>query len=128
MRHPVILYITVEKSIVKFCLNQFQIPEPFILGRECSGVVVDVGNQVQSVQINDKVWAYLPLWSARGFMAEYVVVSERFVAQKPSNTTFEGAATMPYAFITFWQECIAKFGINPNEIKNKRLDLAMNMT
>ncbi|XP_035702189.1 reticulon-4-interacting protein 1 homolog, mitochondrial isoform X2 [Folsomia candida] len=98
-----------------------KIGEPFILGRECSGVVVDVGSQVQTLEINDRVWAYLPLWSGKGVMSEYVAVPEKFVALKPNNISFEGAATMPYAFITFWQECIEKYQINPNDIKNRRI-------
>lgn len=79
-----------------------------------------MGSQVQTLEINDRVWAYLPLWSGKGVMSEYVAVPEKFVALKPNNISFEGAATMPYAFITFWQECIEKYQINPNDIKNRR--------
>jgi NADPH:quinone reductase-like Zn-dependent oxidoreductase len=46
-------------------------------------------------------------------------VSEKFVALKPNNISFEGAATMPYAFITI-SEFIEKYHISPTNIKNKR--------
>lgn len=90
------------------------------MGRECSGIVVDVGNQVQSLEINDRVWIYLPLWANQGLMSEYVVVSEKFVSPKPNNISFEGAATMPYALMTFWEEVLVKSQLSSQDMKNKR--------
>jgi NADPH:quinone reductase-like Zn-dependent oxidoreductase len=85
---------------------------------------VDVGNQVQSVEINDRVWAYLPLWASEGLMSEYAVISEKYVAVKPNNISYEGAATIPYAFVTFWERIIEKTGLSPQEAKNKRYEFA----
>jgi NADPH:quinone reductase-like Zn-dependent oxidoreductase len=77
--------------------------------------VVEIGSRVQSLEINDKVWALLPLYSENGFLSEFVVCDEKFVGLMPFNLSFEGAATLPYAFVTFIDCMEGRF-----DVKNKR--------
>lgn len=95
-----------------------QVKEPLVLGRECSGIIVDMGHQVKSLEINEKVWVYVPIWIPLGMMSEYVVLHEKYVARKPSNISFEEAATLPYAFYTFWNNVVRK--IDSHTARNKR--------
>lgn len=101
-------------------LFSFQVHEPYILGRECSGVIVDVGHNVSSLEVNDRVWMCIPIWAARGVMAEYVSVPEKYVALKPKNVSFEAAATIPYAALTLWRKVLIPANLNATNAKNKR--------
>ncbi|CAL8070227.1 unnamed protein product [Orchesella dallaii] len=102
-------------------LGLSSVPGPWTLGRECSGIVVDVGNQVKNIEISDKVFVLVPIWAAQGVMSEFIVVPQKYVAPKPANISYEGAATMPYAFCTFWTEIVTKWNIGPQIAKNKRV-------
>lgn len=92
-----------------------------MLGRECSGIVLEVGSQVTAFDINDRVWACLPLWAPMGIMSEYSVISENCMARKPRNISFEGAATLPYAALIIWRQIIPKARLGPQTSKNKRV-------
>jgi len=85
------------------------------------GIIIELGSGVKSLNVNDRVWAYLPLESnSQGFMAEYVIVKEKFVGLKPKNLSFESAAILPYAFIIFWEEFVEKNQFSLGDCKNKR--------
>jgi hypothetical protein len=95
---------------------------PFILGRECSGIVIDVGSQVTGFDINDRVWVCLPVWSVQGVMSEYIIVPEQYVGHKPKNISFEGAAVLPYASVTIWHKIInGAAHLSPAVIKSRRI-------
>ena len=72
--------------------------KPKILGAEISGVVEAVGKNVKGLKVGDEVFGITPMFS-RGW-AEYVVVDEKAVFQKPVNLSFEQAAALPIAGIT----------------------------
>lgn len=97
-----------------------QVREPFVLGRECSGVVLDIGHQVCSLEVNDRVWVCVPIWASKGVMSEYIVVSEKYVGLKPKNVTFEGATTIPYAALVLWRKVLQVANLDCNNTKNKR--------
>ncbi|MBV7331441.1 SDR family NAD(P)-dependent oxidoreductase [Chloroflexi bacterium TSY] len=65
------------------------------LGFECSGIVVDVGNEVTGLAAGDRVMV-----SAEGTFASHVTVDARYVAKIPNGMTFEAAATIPVVFLT----------------------------
>ena len=67
-----------------------------ILGRDFSGVVLDVGSKVDNVEVGDAVWGALPLASS-GSLSEFIVVDGKSVQLKPSNINFDGAATLPFS-------------------------------
>ncbi|GIY04613.1 reticulon-4-interacting protein 1 homolog, mitochondrial [Caerostris extrusa] len=90
-----------------------------IMGRECSGIVLNIGKDVTTVSKGDEVWA-VSAYCLEGLMAEYVVIKENQVALKPKNLTFEAAASMPYTAI---QACNAllKASLNSKSTKGKRI-------
>ncbi|CAD2073759.1 NADP-dependent oxidoreductase [Phocicoccus pinnipedialis] len=80
---------------------------PLILGWDAAGVVVEVGTKVTNFKVGDEVFARPA--TENGTYAEYVAVDENLVALKPTNISFEEAASVPLAGLTAWQ-CLVDFG------------------
>lgn len=92
--------------------------QPVILGRDCTGIIVDVGRRVKRVEVGDEVWLTVPYW-AQGTLCQTVLVPENRVSRKPKNIGFEGASSLPYA--GSWALSVLKeAGIDHNTAENKR--------
>src|SRR5690348_17896621 len=72
---------------------------PWIPGHEFSGVVEQIGSDVAAYAPGDAVFGT----SAMGAYAEYLAVKPAVIARKPSNLSFEEAASVPVAAQTAWQ-------------------------
>ncbi|AFY78333.1 polyketide synthase family protein [Pleurocapsa sp. PCC 7327] len=66
-----------------------------LLGLECAGEVVAIGQGVRDFQIGDAVVAI-----ASGSFSQYVTVNAALAVHKPENLGFEEAVTIPGAFST----------------------------
>jgi NADPH:quinone reductase-like Zn-dependent oxidoreductase len=73
---------------------------PWIPGHEFSGVVEQVGNDVTAWSTGDAVFGANGTGAA---YAEYLIVKPATIAKKPSNLSFEEAASVPVAAQTAWQ-------------------------
>jgi NADPH:quinone reductase-like Zn-dependent oxidoreductase len=73
---------------------------PWIPGHEFSGVVEQTGSDVAGYAPGDAVFAAN---ETGGAYAEYLAVKPAAIARKPSNLTFEEAASVPVAAQTAWQ-------------------------
>ena len=73
---------------------------PWIPGHEFSGVVEQIGGDVAPFAAGDAVFG---ITTGMGAYAEYVAVKAAAVARKPSNLSFEEAASVPVASQTAWQ-------------------------
>jgi NADPH:quinone reductase-like Zn-dependent oxidoreductase len=73
---------------------------PWIPGHEFSGVVEQIGSDVAAVATGDAAFGTT---SGMGAFAEYLAVKAAAIAKKPSNLTFEEAASVPVAAQTAWQ-------------------------
>lgn len=71
-------------------------PEFEIPGLECSGVVEEVGSDVNGWRVGDRVMALLP----GGGYAEYVTVPASMLMAVPSNLSLLEAAAIPEVFLT----------------------------
>ena len=78
---------------------------PLVLGNDLSGVVSDVGAQVTRFKKGDAVYARLDK-ERIGAFAEFAVVREGAAALKPTNVTFEEAASLPLVALTAWQALV----------------------
>jgi NADPH:quinone reductase-like Zn-dependent oxidoreductase len=73
---------------------------PWIPGHEFSGIVEQVGRDVAAWAPGDAVFGANEIGGA---YAEYLAVKPALVARKPSNLSFEEAASVPVAAQTAWQ-------------------------
>ena len=73
---------------------------PWIPGHEFSGVVEQIGSGVAAYAPGDAVFAAN---ETGGAYAEYLAVKAAAIARKPSNLSFEEAASVPVASQTAWQ-------------------------
>jgi NADPH:quinone reductase-like Zn-dependent oxidoreductase len=73
---------------------------PWIPGHEYSGVVEQIGSDVAAWAPGDAVFGGNEMGGA---YAEYLAVEPALIARKPSNLSFEEAASVPVAAQTAWQ-------------------------
>jgi len=78
---------------------------PLILGNDLSGVVAGVGAQVTRFKTGDAVYARLDK-DRIGAFAEFAAVREGAAALKPTNLSFEAAASLPLGALTAWQALV----------------------
>ncbi|WP_160138554.1 NADP-dependent oxidoreductase [Chryseobacterium sp. c4a] len=72
---------------------------PATIGFDVSGVVVDKGGEVTEFEIGDEVYSRVAQ-RRFGTIAEYIAVDSGIVAVKPTNITFEEAASLPLVALT----------------------------
>lgn len=82
-----------------------------ILGLECSGKVLEVGEGVSGWKVGDEVCALL----AGGGYAEEVVVPQGHLLPVPSGLSLHQAAALPEAFTTAWLNLRREGGLRPGE-------------
>jgi NADPH:quinone reductase-like Zn-dependent oxidoreductase len=81
-----------------------------LLGLECAGRVLAVGEAVSDFAIGDEVVAI----GARS-LATHLTIDERFVARKPAHLSMEQAATIPIAFVTAFYSLHTLGAMQPGE-------------
>ncbi|WP_064199546.1 NADP-dependent oxidoreductase [Brevibacillus brevis] len=89
----------IKEGKMKFLLNyRF----PLILGNDFSGVVVKVGDRVNTFKPGDEVYGR-PRKNRIGTLAEFIAVHEDDIWLKPQGLTFEEAASIPLIGLTTYQ-------------------------
>ena len=73
---------------------------PWIPGHEFSGIVERIGSDVAACAPGDAVFGTT---TGMGAYAEYLAVKAAAIARKPSNLSFEEAASVPVAAQTAWE-------------------------
>jgi len=73
-----------------------------ILGKDLSGIVDEVAEDVDQFKKGDEVFSYVCHLASSGTYTEYVCVPAALVAKKPVSLTHEQAAAVPVAGITAW--------------------------
>ena len=92
--NPVDVFIR-KNRIIAFFVNR----RSKITGSDLSGKIESIGRTVVSVKNGDDVFGF----RQGGTTAEYVAISEKKIAIKPVNMTFEEAAAVPLAALTALQ-------------------------
>ncbi|XP_012166333.1 reticulon-4-interacting protein 1 homolog, mitochondrial [Bombus terrestris] len=93
---------------------------PVTLGRDCTGIVIGIGQSVINFDIGDEVLLAVPSW-APGTMAEYIVVPETQVVKRPKLFTFEASASLPYNGCLAWDALVNRSAIQEGNAKGKRV-------
>jgi NADPH:quinone reductase-like Zn-dependent oxidoreductase len=73
---------------------------PWIPGHEFAGVIEQIGSDTAAFAPGDAVFAANV---TGGAFAEFIAVNPALIAKKPSNLSFEEAASVPVAAQTAWQ-------------------------
>ena len=92
-------------------LYQFQPPMPFIPGAECSGVIAEIGEDVNSCKVGDHVF----VMAGNGCFAEKLVVDAVRVSQIPKNMDFPVAAALPMTYGTSLYALKQRAELQPGE-------------
>ena len=77
-------------------------PEQGVLGSDMAGIVERVGEEVTQFAVGDEVFGGLSS-AGWGAFAEYASCREEHITRKPSECSFEGAASLPMAAVTALQ-------------------------
>lgn len=86
----------------------------FILGREFSGRVIQIGSDVKKFKEGDDVLAAAGSMGSNGTYASYISVPEAIVVHKPVNLSYETASAVPVAGLTAIQ-CINRLSLSADE-------------
>lgn len=87
---------------------------PLIMGHDCAGVIAKVGAAVTNFKVGDEVYTQHGT-EKPGTLAEFVAAKAAYVARKPTNTTFEEAASLPLVGLTSWQGMLDKGGLKKGD-------------
>lgn len=87
---------------------------PIIFGWDISGTVKEVGERVEDFKVGDEVVGKAELKKPGGF-AEYIVMEDKLLVNKPENVSYEDAAAVPLTSMTAWQMLKDKAEIEAGE-------------
>jgi NADPH2:quinone reductase len=82
-----------------------------IPGLEFAGEIVEIGDEVNSLKIGDRVFGI----TAGEAQAEYLIADETVLAKIPESLTYEEAAAVPEAFITAHDAVFTQAGLKSCE-------------
>ncbi|TFL00063.1 chaperonin 10-like protein [Pterulicium gracile] len=80
----------------------FLLAPPQLLGDTATGVVVEAGEEEDSLKIGDEVFCALVPVDKQPAHQEFITVAAHVFGKIPSNTPPQIAATIPSSFITTW--------------------------
>lgn len=88
-----------------------------VIGWDAAGVVKAVGEDVSLFKVGDEVW-YAGDLTRPGSNAEFQLVDERIVGNKPKSLSFSEAAALPLTTLTAWELLFDRMNVekdNANE-------------
>ena len=92
---------------------------PVLLGRDCSGEVVAVGDNVTKFVTGDEVFALSGFLG--GTYAQLAVVSEKSVALKPQTVDHREAASVAYVAATAYTALVENVGLSRSNTRGKKV-------
>lgn len=90
-----------------------------MLGRECSGRIVEIGARVQDFEIGDEVYAAVPYYAC-GAASECALLPSDWVAKKPTRLSHEAAASLPFSASIVWNALVLQANLNESNARGKR--------
>lgn len=93
---------------------------PRILGYDAVGVVRETGEKAGLFKPGDEVY-FAGDVTRQGSNAEYILIDERIVGNKPKSLTIEEAAGMPLTTITAWEALFERLGIEEDKDEGKSI-------
>lgn len=81
---------------------------PVILGWDLSGTIVEIGDNVTEFKIGDAVFGMANFTGKGNAYSEFVAVPVTHLALKPTNISYQEAASATLAALTAWQTLVKK--------------------
>ena len=92
---------------------------PILLGRDCSGEVVAVGDNVTKFVSGDEVYALSGF--SGGTYAQFAVVSAESAALKPKTIDHREAASIPFVAATAYSALVENVGLSRTNTRGKKV-------
>ena len=93
-------------------LRRYQFP--LILGHDCAGEVVEVGEKVDRFKVGDRIFSR-PRNGRIGTFAEFIAIDQSEAALKPPNLSYHEAASLPLVGLTSWQALVDTAQLQPRQ-------------
>jgi len=110
----------VDYKVRQSAAKNSELEMPKIIGWDASGVVEAVGDNVEMFKVGDEVY-YSGDLTRPGCYAEFQLVDERIVGNKPKNLNWEEAAALPLTSLTAWESIFDRLRIKENEGEAKNI-------
>ena len=94
---------------------------PLLLGRDCSGEIVAVGDDVTQFAVGDQVYGVSAAGFGHGTHAQLVPLDEDSVALKPPSLEHRDAASLPYVAVTVFSALVDCVRLSRNNARGKRV-------
>ncbi len=93
-------------------LRRYQFP--LILGHDCAGEVVQVGEDVTQFKVGDRIFSR-PRNGRIGTFAEFIAIDQSEAALMPPNLNYHEAASLPLVALTSWQALVDVAKLKPRQ-------------
>ena len=87
---------------------------PLILGHDCAGEVVQVGEAVTQFKVGDRIFSR-PRNGRIGTFAEFIAIDQREAALMPPKLNYHEAASLPLVALTSWQALVDVAQLKPRQ-------------
>jgi alcohol dehydrogenase len=87
---------------------------PLILGHDCAGEVVQIGEKVTQFKVGDRIFSR-PRNGRIGTFAEFIAIDQNEVAVMPLNLNYHEAASLPLVALTSWQALVDVAQLKPRQ-------------
>ncbi|PWJ40877.1 zinc-binding dehydrogenase [Sediminitomix flava] len=98
----------------KVTQGTFDLKRPITIGIDVAGEIVEIGDNVSSVKLGDRVCAMVNIFETGSF-ADFVVVDSEILTILPSDVSYLDASTIPCAGITAYQAIHEKVNIRSGQ-------------
>lgn len=88
---------------------------PATLGSDVAGVVVELGEGVEGLDVGQSVLGMSNAVGGQGSLAEFTPVSAQQLVPKPDNVDFETAAALPLAGVSAYQALVDHIGLQTGQ-------------
>jgi alcohol dehydrogenase len=85
---------------------------PLILGHDCAGEVVEIGEKVTRFKVGDRVFSRP---GRIGTFAELIAIDQAEAALMPANLDYHEAASLPLVALTSWQALVDIVQLKPRQ-------------
>ena len=87
---------------------------PLILGHDCAGEVVQIGEDVTRFKVGDRIFSR-PRSGRIGTFAEFTAIDQSEAALMPPSLNYHEAASLPLVGLTSWQALVDTANLQPRQ-------------